>query len=49
MFRCGKTLIALALLMANPVAALAQTADNPPAPSSSRRNRRANRRQLPSC
>ena len=35
MFRCGKTLIALALLMANPVAASAQTADNPPAPSSS--------------
>ena len=34
MFRCGKTLIALALLMANPVAALAQTADNPPAQSS---------------
>ena len=35
MFRCGKTLIALALLMANPVAVSAQTADNPPAPSSS--------------
>ena len=34
MFRCGKTLIALALLMANPVAVSAQTADNPPAPSS---------------
>jgi hypothetical protein len=34
MFRCGKTLIALALLMANPVAVLAQTADNPPAQSS---------------
>jgi hypothetical protein len=34
MFRCGKTLIALALLMANPVAALAQTVDNPPAQSS---------------
>jgi len=32
MFRCGKTLIALALLMAIPVAAAAQTADNPPAP-----------------
>ena len=35
MFRCGKTLIALVLLMANPVAVSAQTADNPPAPSSS--------------
>ena len=35
MFRCGKTLIALALLMANPVAVSAQTTDNPPAPSSS--------------
>jgi hypothetical protein len=34
MFRCGKTLIALALLMAIPVAVSAQTADNPPAPSS---------------
>ena len=34
MFRCGKPLIALALLMAIPVAASAQTADNPPAPSS---------------
>ncbi|MEH2545051.1 hypothetical protein V1283_001696 [Bradyrhizobium sp. AZCC 2262] len=34
MFHCGKTLIALALLMANPVAVSAQTADNPPAPSS---------------
>lgn len=34
MFCCGKTLIALALLMANPVALSAQTADNPPAPSS---------------
>jgi hypothetical protein len=34
MFRCGKTLIALTLLIANPVAALAQTADNPPAQSS---------------
>jgi hypothetical protein len=34
MFRCGKTLIALALLMATPVAVSAQTADNPPAPSS---------------
>ncbi|HVQ72435.1 MAG TPA: DUF3300 domain-containing protein [Bradyrhizobium sp.] len=34
MFRCGKTLIALALLMANPVAALAQATDNPPAQSS---------------
>ena len=35
MFRCGKTLIALALLMATPVAVAAQTTDNPPAPSSS--------------
>jgi hypothetical protein len=35
MFRCGKTLIALALLMATPVAVSAQTTDNPPAPSSS--------------
>jgi len=35
MFRCGKTLIALALLMAAPVAVSAQTTDNPPAPSSS--------------
>ncbi|MBR1227850.1 MULTISPECIES: DUF3300 domain-containing protein [unclassified Bradyrhizobium] len=35
MFRCGKTLIALALLIANPVAVSAQTTDNPPAPSSS--------------
>src|SRR6185437_11363662 len=34
MFRCGKTLIAVALLMANPVVVSAQTADNPPAPSS---------------
>ena len=34
MFRCGKTVIALALLMANPVAVSAQTIDNPPAPSS---------------
>ena len=34
MFRCSKTLIALALLMANPVAVSAQTADNPPASSS---------------
>ena len=34
MFRCGKTLIALALLMATPVAVSAQTTDNPPAPSS---------------
>ena len=33
MFRCGKTLIALAILMAIPVAVSAQTADNPPAPS----------------
>ena len=33
MFRCGKTLIALALLMAIPVGALAQTADKPVAPS----------------
>jgi hypothetical protein len=31
---CGKTLITLALLMANPVAVSAQTADNPPSPSS---------------
>ena len=30
MFRCGKTLIALTLLMTNPVAVSAQTADNPP-------------------
>jgi hypothetical protein len=35
MFRCGKTLIALALLMATPVVVFAQTTDNPPAPSSS--------------
>ena len=34
MFRCGKTLIALALVMAIPVAVSAQTADNPSAPSS---------------
>jgi Protein of unknown function (DUF3300) len=34
MFRCGKPLIALALLMAIPVAVSAQTADNPPAPVS---------------
>src|SRR5437588_3766886 len=34
MFRCAKTLIALALVMAMPVAVSAQTADNPPAPSS---------------
>jgi hypothetical protein len=33
MFRCGKTLIALTLLIANPVAVPAQTADNPPGPS----------------
>src|SRR5438034_2237622 len=33
MFRCGKTLIALALVMAIPVAVSAQTADNPSAPS----------------
>jgi len=33
MFRCGKTLIALATLMAIPVAISAQTAGNPPAPS----------------
>jgi len=31
MFRCGKTLLALALLMTIPVAVSAQTADNPPA------------------
>ena len=34
MFRCSKTLVALALLMANPVAVSAQAADNPPASSS---------------
>src|ERR1700730_3806476 len=34
MFRRGQTLIALALVMATPVAVSAQTADNPPAPSS---------------
>jgi hypothetical protein len=34
MFRCGKTLIALALLVTIPVAVSAQTADNPPASSS---------------
>ena len=34
MFRCGKILITLALLMAIPVAVSAQTADKPPAPSS---------------
>ena len=33
MFRCGKTLIALALLMAMPVAASAQTSDKPATPS----------------
>src|SRR6202045_3846998 len=33
MFRRGQTLIALALVMATPVAISAQTADNPPAPS----------------
>ena len=33
MFRCGKALIALALLMAIPVGALAQTAGTPAAPS----------------
>ncbi len=32
MFRWGKTLIALALMMAMPVAVSAQTADKPPAP-----------------
>jgi hypothetical protein len=34
MFRCGKPLIALAMLTATPVTISAQTADNPPAPSS---------------
>lgn len=34
MFRCGKALIALALLMADPIAIAAQTADNPPDPDS---------------
>src|SRR5712675_3499039 len=34
MFHCGKILLALALLMTIPVAVSAQTADNPPAPSS---------------
>jgi hypothetical protein len=34
MFRCGKALIALALLMADPIAISAQTADNPPDPNS---------------
>ncbi len=34
MFRYGKALIALALLMADPIAVSAQTADNPPAPIS---------------
>src|SRR5712672_3937570 len=33
MFRCGKTLLALALLMTIPVAVSAQTPDNAPAPS----------------
>src|SRR5271167_2458396 len=33
MFRCGKTLIVLAMLMAMPVALSAQTSDTPPAPS----------------
>jgi Protein of unknown function (DUF3300) len=32
MFRCGKTLIALVMVMAMPVAVSAQTADKPPAP-----------------
>jgi len=35
MFRCGKTLIALALLISTPVTVVAQATDNPPAPSSS--------------
>src|SRR3954454_15394649 len=34
MLRCGNTLIAMALLLAMPVAAVAQTADAPAAPSS---------------
>ena len=34
MFRCGKTLIALALMVAIPVAVSAQTSDNPPAAGS---------------
>jgi hypothetical protein len=34
MLRCGKTLIAMALLLAIPVAAAAQTADTPAAPAS---------------
>lgn len=33
MFRCGKTLLALALVVAIPVVATAQTADKPAAPS----------------
>lgn len=34
MFRCGKILIALALLMANPIAISAQVVDDPPGPDS---------------
>ena len=34
MFRCGKILITLALLMASPVGVSAQTVDKPPAASS---------------
>ena len=48
MFRCGKTLIALALLMATPVAVSAQTADNPPAPSSHAAAGEPNRRRVQS-
>ena len=33
MFRCGKTLMAVALVLAMPIAAIAQTADKPAAPS----------------
>jgi len=47
MFRCGKTLIALATLLAIPVAISAQTADNLPAPSG--QARRASRRRVQSC
>ena len=48
MFRCGNTLIALAMLMAIPLAVSAQTADNPPL-QAARRNRRANLRRVRSC
>ena len=48
MFRCGKTLSALAILTAISVAVSAQTADNPRAPGK-RAQRRANLRQVQNC